>query len=56
LRSSAKTTDTSSLCSADVDGLPEGSDRASAFAAHLLDVIAHHELDAFFVSYFEQLE
>jgi len=49
LRSSAKTTDTSSLCGANVDGLPEGSDRASAFAAHLLDVVARHELDAFFL-------
>ena len=29
--------------------MPEGSDRASAFAAHLLDVIARHELDAFFL-------
>jgi hypothetical protein len=49
LRSSAETTDTSSLCGADVDGLPKGSDRASAFAAHLLDVIARRELDAFFL-------
>jgi hypothetical protein len=33
---------------ASVDGLPEGSGRAPAFAAHLLDVIARHELEAFF--------
>jgi hypothetical protein len=29
--------------------LPEGSGRAPAFAAHLVDVIACHELDAFFM-------
>jgi hypothetical protein len=36
------------LCGASVDGIPEGSGRAPAFAAHLLDVIARYELDAFF--------
>jgi hypothetical protein len=36
------------VCGANIDRLPEGSGRAPAFAAHLLDVIARHELDAFF--------
>ena len=36
------------VCGASVEGLPEGSGRAPAFAAHLLDVIARYELDAFF--------
>ena len=37
------------VCGASVDGLPEGSGRAPAFAAHLLDVIARYEFDAFFL-------
>jgi hypothetical protein len=37
------------VCGASVEGLPEGSGRARAFAAHLLDVIARYELDAFFL-------
>jgi hypothetical protein len=36
------------VCGTSVEGLPEGSGRASAFAAHLVDVIARYELDAFF--------
>jgi hypothetical protein len=36
------------VCGLSVEGLPEGSGRARAFAAHLLDVIARYELDAFF--------
>jgi hypothetical protein len=36
------------VCGASVEGLPEGSGRAPAFAAHLLDVIARYELDALF--------
>jgi hypothetical protein len=36
------------VCGASVEGLPEGSGRARAFAAHLLDVITRDELDAFF--------
>src|SRR5262249_37703499 len=36
------------VCGANVDGLPEGSSRAPAFAAHLLDIIARYELEAFF--------
>ena len=36
------------VCGASVEGLPEGSSRAPAFAAHLLDVIARYEFDAFF--------
>jgi hypothetical protein len=36
------------VCGASVEGLPEGSGRARAFAAHLLDVITRYELDAFF--------
>jgi hypothetical protein len=36
------------VCGASVEDLPEGSGRAPAFAAHLLDVIARYELDAFF--------
>jgi hypothetical protein len=37
------------VCGASVDGLPEGSCRAPAFAAHLVDVVARHGLDAFFL-------
>jgi hypothetical protein len=37
------------VCGANIDGLPEGSGRAHAFAAHLVVVIAKHELDAFFL-------
>jgi hypothetical protein len=37
------------LCGASIDGLPEGSGRAPAFAAHLVDVIARHQLEAFFM-------
>jgi hypothetical protein len=37
------------VCGASIDGLPEGSGRAPAFATHLVDVIARHELDAFFL-------
>ena len=36
------------VCGASVEGLPEGSGRAPAFAAHLLGVIARYELEAFF--------
>jgi hypothetical protein len=36
------------VCRASVEGLPEGSGRAPAFAAHLVDVIARYQLDAFF--------
>jgi hypothetical protein len=36
------------VCGANIDGLPEGSGRAPAFAAHLLDVIARYELNPFF--------
>jgi len=36
------------VCGANIDGLPEGSGRAPAFAAHLLGVIARYEFDAFF--------
>jgi hypothetical protein len=36
------------VCGANIDGLPKGSGRAPAFAAHLIDVIARYELDAFF--------
>jgi hypothetical protein len=36
------------VCGASVEDLPEGSARAPAFAAHLLDVITRYELDAFF--------
>jgi hypothetical protein len=36
------------VCGADIAGLPEGSGRAPAFAAHLLDVIARYELNPFF--------
>src|SRR6516165_6498381 len=35
------------VCGANIDGLPEGSGRAPAFAAHLLDVIARYALNAF---------
>src|SRR5215831_15522476 len=37
------------VCGANIDGLPEGSDRATAFAAHLADVIGHYDLDALFL-------
>jgi hypothetical protein len=37
------------VCGANIDGLPEGSGRAHAFEAHLVVVIAKHELDAFFL-------
>jgi hypothetical protein len=37
------------VCGASVEGPPEGSGRPRAFAAHLLDVIARYELDAFFL-------
>jgi hypothetical protein len=37
------------VCGANIDSLPEGSGRALAFAAHLLDVIARYELEAFFL-------
>ena len=37
------------VCGANIDSLPEGSGRAPAFAAHLLDVIARYQLDAFFL-------
>ena len=37
------------VCGANIDSLPEGSGRAPAFAAHLLDVIARYEFDAFFL-------
>jgi hypothetical protein len=36
------------VCGASVEGLAEGSGRAPAFAAHLVDVIARYQLDAFF--------
>jgi hypothetical protein len=36
------------VCGANIDGLPEGSGRAPAFATHLLDVIARYALNAFF--------
>jgi hypothetical protein len=36
------------VCGANIEGLPEGSGRAPAFAAHLLYVIRCYELDAFF--------
>jgi len=36
------------VCGANIDSLPEGSSRAPAFAAHLLDVIARYELNPFF--------
>ena len=36
------------VCGANIDNLPEGSGRASAFAAHLLDVIARYELNPLF--------
>jgi hypothetical protein len=36
------------VCGASVEGLPEGSGRAPAFAAHLVNVIALYQLDAFF--------
>jgi hypothetical protein len=37
------------VCGANIDGLPEGSGRAPAFAAHLVDVIARYEFNAFFL-------
>jgi len=37
------------VCGANIDSLPEGSGRAPAFAAHLLDVIARYEFEAFFL-------
>jgi len=37
------------VCGANIDSLPEGSSRAPAFAAHLLDVIGCYELDVFFL-------
>jgi len=37
------------VCGANIDSLPDGSSRAPLFAAHLLDVIARYELDAFFL-------
>jgi hypothetical protein len=36
------------VCGANIEGLPEGSGRAPAFAVHLLDVIARYQFDAFF--------
>src|SRR6516165_4037182 len=37
------------VCGANIAGLNPRVGRAPAFAAHLLDVIARHELDAFFL-------
>jgi len=37
------------VCGANIDSLPEGSGRAPAFAAHLVDVIARYELGGFFL-------
>ena len=37
------------VCGANIDGLPEGSGRAPAFAAHLLEVITRYELEGFFL-------
>src|SRR5215510_14926956 len=37
------------VCGANIDSLPEGSGRAPAFAAHLLDLISRYQLDAFFL-------
>jgi hypothetical protein len=37
------------VCGANIGGLPEGSSRAPAFAAHLVDLIGRYELDAFFL-------
>jgi hypothetical protein len=36
------------VCGASVEGLPEGSGRATVFGAHLVNVIARYQLDAFF--------
>jgi hypothetical protein len=36
------------VCGANIDGLPEGSSRAPAFAAHLLAVIDRYELNPLF--------
>jgi hypothetical protein len=44
----AETRALAAVCGASVEGLPEGSGRAPAFAAHLVDVIARYQLDAFF--------
>ena len=37
------------VCGANIDSLPEGSGRAPAFAAHLVDVIDRYELGGFFL-------
>jgi hypothetical protein len=37
------------VCGANIDGLPEGSGRAPAFAAHLVELIARYELGPLFV-------
>src|SRR5262249_41934240 len=37
------------VCGASIEGVVEGLGRAPAFAAHLLEVIARYDLDAFFM-------